>query len=495
VVNLLLALATAGLLVASFPRWDVPWLAPLAPAPLLVALDREPRPGRRFLLGYVAGVAFWAGVCYWIRFVLAVHGGLPGAAAWGALALFALAKGLHMGVFALLAGAALASRWAVLLVPALWVALERTHGPLGFAWLALGNAGIEMDAPLRAAPYAGVYGVSFVFATMGTALALALLRRPRRELAPAALLGVLYLLPALPPAQPGAETAVLVQPNISESAEWTRAWTARQHERLAFLSEQTARAGLPPRLIVWPEVPAPVYYDEDARFRETVNDLARRTGAWLLLNVVPHNAEGAPLNSALLVSPEGRPAGRYDKMRLVPFGEYVPRPFGFLRKITGEAGDFAPGEQLRVLDAGPRRIGAFVCYEAVFPDLVRGFAREGAELFVNLSNDGWYGRTAARDQHLKIARMRAVENRRWLLRATNNGITAAIDPAGRIRRRLPSFAEAGIGVTFSFLEERTPYTRYGDWFVLLCAAAAAAGLLAGQIPRYRGGSSAGSRIA
>jgi len=484
-LNQLLAAATAALLVLAFPPFDLAWPAALALTPLLVALGREPRPGRRFLLGYLAGVLCWGATCHWIRFVLAVHGGLPEAAAWGALALFAMVKGLHMGAFAMAAGSGLASRWAVLIVPAWWVAIERTHGPLGFAWLALGNAGIEMGIPARVAPYAGVYGVSFVFAVMSTALALVILRRPRRRLAPAAVLAALYLLPELPPAQPGEQTAVMVQPNISETAEWTASWIERQHQRLVFLSEQTARAGLPPRLIIWPEAPAPLYYEEDARLREMVNGLARRTGAWVLLNVVPRTPEGAPLNSVLLVSPEGRPAGRYDKMRLVPFGEYVPRPFGFLRKIASEAGDFAPGERLQLLEAGGRRIGAFVCYEAVFPDLVRRFAQGGAELFVNVSNDGWWGRTAARDQHLKIARMRALENRRWLLRATNDGITAAIDPAGRLVRRLPSFAQAGIGVTFSFERERTVFTRYGDWFVILCAVLGVAALAWQQVPRYR----------
>ena len=484
-MNLLLAAASGVLLVLAFPPLDASWLAPLSLAPLLVALDREPRPGKRFLLGYIAGVIFWAGACYWIHYPLAVHGSLAPAAAWAAVALLALIKGLHTGLFGLLAGALLSNRWAVLAIPALWVAIERTHGPLGFAWLALGNAGIEMELPARAAPYAGVYGVSFVFALMGTTLALVIRRRPPGRLAPAGVLVVLYLLPKLPAPQPGQETAVLVQPAIPENADWTDSWILRQHERLVLLSEHAARGSGPVNLIVWPEVPAPVYYDSDPRFRGLVNDLARRTGAWLLINAVPHNAAGAPLNSALLISPEGRPAGRYDKMRLVPFGEYVPRPFGFLRKVSDEAGDFAAGERLVVLAAGEHRIGAFVCYEAVFPELVRRFVAEGAQVLVNISNDGWYGRTAAREQHLKIARMRAVETRRWLLRATNDGITAAIDPAGRIRRQLPPFTQAAMGVAYSWVDERTLYVRWGDWFVLLCALGAAGALIAGQIPRYR----------
>ncbi len=477
-LNILLALATALLLVMSFPRFDLAWLAPIALAPLLVAVGREPRAHRRFLLGWLAGVAYWLGTCYWIQFVLERHGRLPLVLSWGAVALFAAVKGLHLAVFAALAGLALRRSWALLAVPALWVALERTHAPLGFAWLALGNAGIDMGLPMRLAPYTGVYGLSFVFAMLGTALALALLRRPRRQLAWLLLLPLLYLLPRLPAPQRGQEAAVLVQPIISQDADWTEPWVQRMQNRLGFLSLRAVAeaGGGGPQLLVWPEVPMPVYYYENARFRELVSEVARRTGAYVLLNVVAHTPQGAPLNSALLVGPDAQPLGRYDKLNLVPFGEYVPAPFGFVSNISSEVGDFVPGRDLTVLRAGARPIGAFICYEAVFPHQVRRFAAAGAQLFVNLSNDGWYGRTAARDQHLKIARMRAAENRRWLLRATNDGITATIDPAGRVWRHLPSYVEGAVRTSFSWVQTQTFYSRHGDWFVLVCAVMAAAGL-------------------
>ena len=177
-LNLPLALAASLLLILAFPAFDIAVLAPFALAPLLVAMAREPGAKRRFLLGWAAGILYWVGVCYWIEYVLAKHGGMAPWAAWLAFALFSLAKALHMGVFALLAGPLLVRRWAVATVPALWVAIERTHGDLGFAWLALGNAGVDMSMPARLAPYTGVYGISFVFAMMGTAVALVALRRP-----------------------------------------------------------------------------------------------------------------------------------------------------------------------------------------------------------------------------------------------------------------------------------------------------------------------------
>ncbi len=487
-MNFALALLTAVLLVLAFPRFDFAFLAPVALAPLLIGLAREPGRLRRMFLGWAAGGVYWAGVCYWIQSVLHVHGDMAAWASWLAFALFSIFKALHLAAFGLLAGLLIARRWALVTVPALWVAIESTHAWFGFAWLGLGNAGINMSVPMRLAPYTGVYGLSFVFAMMGTAVALAILRRPRRQLAWLLLLPLLYLLPSLPAARPGTETAVLVQPNVSETADWTRQWIDDMHERLEALSIHAA-LGMPsaaPYLIVWPEIPAPMYYYEDPAFRAQVDDFARTANAYLLLNVVPHTPSGAPLNSALLISPEGQPLGRYDKMNLVPFGEYVPSLFKALAaKVSTEAGDFAPGHEQVVLPAGPHRIGAFVCYESVFPDFVRKFAAGGAGVLVNISNDGWYGTSAARYQHLKIVRMRAAENRRWILRATNDGITATIDPAGRVYENLPSYVTGAARTDYSYVEGVTFYSRYGDWFVWLSAVLAVAGLAAAVCARPR----------
>lgn len=472
-----LALLTAALLILAFPRFNFAFLAPVALAPLLLAAAKEPRHWVRFLFGWAAGFAYWAGACYWIQIVLHDHAGIPVWASWVGFAVFGIYKGLHLGVFALAAGLLMARPLAVLTVPALWVAIEWTHGWFGFAWLDLGNAGINMDVPLRLAPFIGVYGLSFVFAAMATALALVALRRPRIELAPALVLPLIWLLPAIPAPKRATESAVLVQPNISESAEWTRPWVDDMHQRLAKLSLKGALGmpGADPALIVWPEAPAPMYYDRDAQFRSLVNDVARNTRSYVLLNVVPL-ANGEPLNSALLVSPEGRDVGRYDQVNLVPFGEYVPGPFkALLSKIASESGDFVPGTRQPVLPAGAHKIGAFICYESVFPGFVRNLANQGAELLVTMANDSWYGASAARDQHLSIVRMRAAENRRWILRATNDGVTSTIDPGGRVIRNLPSFVSDAALTGFSWTDSTTFYSRHGDWFVWVCVAFAISG--------------------
>jgi apolipoprotein N-acyltransferase len=482
-LNLGLAAASAGLLILAYPHFDLAFLAPVAISPLVLASALEKRPARRFLLGWLAGVIYWAGACYWIQGVLEAHGSMSGTASWGAYALFSVFKALHMGVFALLAGLLMPGAWAVLSVPALWVAIESTHRWLGFAWLGLGNAGIDMGLPMRLAPWTGVWGLSFLFAMTGTVAALVALGRPRKQLAPVLALPLLLALPALPEPRRGMETAVLVQPNISEDADWTPQWVEDMHRRLDSLSTSSLAQNQDARLLVWPEMPAPMYYYESARFRERIDNLARTTETFVLLNVVPHDSAGAPLNSALLISPQGRPLARYDKMNLVPFGEFVPGIFKLLvAKVSSEAGDFTAGGRQVLLPAGGHRIGAFICYESVFPDFVRKFARGGADLFVNISNDGWYGDSAARYQHLEIARMRAAENRRWILRATNDGITSTIDPAGRVYVNLPSHTASAAGTSFSYIKEVTFYSRFGDWFVWLCAVGTVAALASSLRP-------------
>ena len=146
----------------------------------------------------------------------------------------------------------------------------------------------------------------------------------------------------------------------------------------------------------------------------------------------------------------------------------MPPPFGWVNRITKEAGDFAPGDRIVVFQVNGRRLAAFICYESAFPDLVRSFVRDGAELLVNLSNDGYFGRSAAREQHLALVRMRAAENRRWILRATNDGITAMIDPTGRVTQQLQPYQELASELRFNYTTDSTSYTRHGDWFAWGC---------------------------
>jgi apolipoprotein N-acyltransferase len=283
-----------------------------------------------------------------------------------------------------------------------------------------------------------------------------------------------------PPPAPAMETARLVQQNIPLDENWTP-------ESFRHTLDQLSRKSLPPppaesmgepaaELIVWPESPAP-FFSNDPLFRSTMSQLARQARAYVIvgevgINYVAHGPVEPPqiFNSAALVAPDGHWADRYDKIHLVPFGEYVPFKglFGFAHQLTREVGDFVSGWQRRDFDLGGYKVGTFICYESIFPNEVRQFAADGAQVFVNLSNDEWYGHTAAPYQHLNQARMRAIENRRWILRDTNSGITASIDPYGRIVEEAPRDVQTALLVPFGVVRETTFYTRHGDWFAWLC---------------------------
>jgi apolipoprotein N-acyltransferase len=485
ILNWILAFSSSALLVLLFPRFSFVWLAPITLTPLLIACARENRWQWRFALGYGAGVAYWFGLCNWIQWTLANHAGIGGGVAWFLFALFCLAKALQMGVFAALSGVLLRTAFALPGIAALWVAIEWTHSWTGFEWLNLGNAGSDMSIPLRLAPITGVWGISFVFALMSVGIASLTLRRPRLQILWMLVLLGLVFLPAVPDDQRGNASAVLVQPNIDDETTWTPELLRRTEQQMTFLSlSPIGRAGSVD-LIVWPEVPAP-FYDNDPEFTGLVAQIAKTAHADVLTGIVAHAPDRAPLNSALLIGSNGLVVSRYDKVHLVPFGEFVPWPFGLLtRKVSSEAGDFEAGKKAIVSPVGAHKIGVFICYESVFPSYIRQFAASGAEALFNLSNDSWFGKSQARYQHLQIVRMRAAENARWILRATDNGITAVIDPAGRVVRTAEEYMELAARFQYRYRQDLTFYTRYGDWFVALCALIAGGALTSAVLPGRR----------
>jgi apolipoprotein N-acyltransferase len=489
ILNFSLALLSAMLLVLLFPNlilptFGVPYLAPVALVPLLIALAREPRPLWRFLLGEFAGLVYWFAICYWIQFVLDVHGAMGHWGSWATFALFCVLKALHLALFSLLAAVLIDTPYAIPAIAALWTGIERTHGTFGFAWLTLGNAGIDLSLPLRVAPFVGVYGISFLFALMSAVVAFLILRRGRRHLYWLAIVPALLLLPDLPPRESPNETALVVQPNLPPEEQWTDVSAGAARDHLIMESLQNSLQGSE-QLIIWPESPGPFYFYRDPTFHRETMQLAQAEHAYFLFGTVAETAQDAPLNSAVLLRPDGQFVDRYDKINLVPFGEYVPHFFGFVNRITQEISDFAPGSRIVVFDMDAHRLGVFICYESVFPDEVRQFVKGGANLLVNLSNDGYFGHSAARQQHLEIARMRAVENSRWLIRSTNDGITAVIDPSGRVDERLPPYQELVEHMHFAFRSGATFYTNYGDWFAWGCLIAAVFALIWSQRPHYK----------
>jgi apolipoprotein N-acyltransferase len=227
-------------------------------------------------------------------------------------------------------------------------------------------------------------------------------------------------------------------------------------------------------LLILPESPSPLTFQSDASYRRSLEDLARRCRLCLVFNNVrskkTENGERY-FNSAYFLDGDGKLADIYDKVHLVPFGEYLPakRFLFFIRTISSDVGEFSPGSDLRVARIGGHRLSAGICFEAVFPELMRAFVRSGSQLIINLTNDGWYGESAAPYQHFAIARWRAIENRRYLLRAANTGISAVIEPTGAIQAATGILREAICEGRIAFLSQRTFYTRYGDVLVIGCA--------------------------
>jgi apolipoprotein N-acyltransferase len=500
----LLVLLSTALQILIFPLPNFYMLSWVAITPLLIAIlrARPPKtlqlqagikllpatPLQAFVLAYACGILWYAGTCYWIYSVMHQYGGVSTPVGIVILILFCLYLAIYHGIFgllvSLLAGSSPFNLRALLLSPVVWVAVELARTRVtGFPWGLLGTTQVDNIPLARIASVTGVYGLSFEIMLVNAALAAAFLveREKRKRLFLAVVAAALILqsgslVPA--PAIPADHSAVLVQANVPilEGSDWTKQYF---NDTLRDLSEISlnSNGGPHPDLIVWPESPAP-FYNSDPLFRDAVSAVARKSNAWLLTGSIgTRNASATPdqtteiYNSASLVSPNGEWTSRYDKIHLVPFGEYVPfkQIFSFAGGLTKEVGDFSRGTSRASLDGGGTKLGTFICYESIFPDDIRQFAENGAQVLVNISNDGWYGDSGAYAQHLKQSRMRAVENNRWLLLDTNTGLTAVIDPNGRIVASAPRKTRTALRVPYALSSATTFYTRHGDWFAYLCA--------------------------
>jgi apolipoprotein N-acyltransferase len=496
-------LLSAALQVVIFPLPGLYWLSWVAMAPLLVALLRAHPSGalqvdakvrlapatpiEGFLLAYACGILWFAGTCYWVFDTMHRYGGLPVPAALLVLILFCLYVGLYHGLFGLLLSviARGSERRALIAAPFIWVAEELARTRItAFPWELLGYAQADNFVLTRFATLTGVYGLSWEIVLVNSAFAAAfLVSKERRKLLLVSAFAASVMLQAgrwvAPPPLPADRSALLVQQNIAIEADWTRDYFNSTVRELSAMSVKDSSAASASRVdvIVWPESPAP-FYANDPVFRNVLGDLARQAHAWVISGSIGIDSAGSSdtprskaFNSAVLVSPQGDFVGRYDKVHLVPFGEYLPFPslFAFAGGLTKEVGEFTHGASRAPLDAGSEKIGIFICYESVFPDEVRQFAQQGAQVLVNISNDGWYGDSGAWKQHLQQTRMRAIENRRWILSATNTGLTAAIDPWGRVVAQVPRKQRTALVAPYALVSSTTFYTRHGDWFAFLCA--------------------------
>lgn len=463
-----------------------------------------------FECGFLHGLLFVLTSVPWIATVLAVHGGLPMWGGWGVLLLIAMAWGLLIGAFTLAVHQL--SRRSIELAcvgaPFLWVTFEfvRAHLPeISFPWNLLGYPASANSALIQITTITGIYGLSFLAAGINALLAWAVaslkLGLWRRFVLTGTVLVILligmFVGPRLVPQAQAKHYARAVQVNFPEVPEYPQDWfqkNAAQLEELQKLS--LAPSAQNPDLVVWPEAPAPFSF-QDSQFAKIASNLAIRSGHPFLAGAIEWKAPVnpadkvpagrlVPYNSAILMDTQGQRVFVYDKVHLVPFGEYEPFPLihRVVTSVSDEVGGFHKGNRYAVGRLqGSGTFGVFICYEAIYPGEVRRFAANGAQLLLNISNDGWFGRSAAAEQHLHMVRVRAVENRRWIVRTTNNGFTVSIDPYGRIFQLLLPDVRAAADLPYDFRTDETIYTRFGDWFAWMCVVVSAILLLSSWKPK------------
>lgn len=472
----------------AFPAVDWAGAAWVALAPVFwVAVNSPPRTA--LALGWLAGLAFFLPVLRWLNYTFRVYSAIPWPLTWGPVTLLAAYCGLYFGLVAL-AVAWLARRrgraLALAVAPFAWVAAEWVRGQLfgGFPWAVLGYSQYTHLTVIQIAELGGVWAVSFVLAAANAAVAGAVCL-PRRSAAvglvlAAALVGATLAFGArrlAAPAPPAAVKIAAMQPAIEQPLKWERSHT---EETLRIYGGLTrAAAAERPDLIVWPETASPTILRQDPALLEALREVAERWQVPLLVGTIDVADTGRPRNTAFLVTAAGI-AGRYDKIHLVPFGEFVPLAgvIGFVRGWAEFISELEPGSRTVVFQGPPAPFGVVICYEGIFPDLYRRFVAGGARLMVNMTNDGWFGRTEGPLQHLGMYPLRAVEHRTAVVRVANTGVSALIEPSGRIVQALGLFERGNLIGDLPLRDGRTLYSRLGDWLPYLGLAVSAGGLLA-----------------
>jgi len=483
--------ATTLLLIFSFPNFELYLLAWIALVPLLVVIARRPCPFPAFILGWATGSVFFYVTCYWLTYSMIHYGGVPTVVAYLLLIPGAIVVGVFHGVFASLIALAI-RKWgalAILLAPIFWTALEWVRlGVTGQLWNALGYSQAFHAALIQPARWGGVYLVSFLIVAINAAIALLVLKRTRGTIAAAAFVMLAIAAVMLEALSSGMIVdhiysveddvrVVAVQPNVPMNIIKTAAELNELRERHLSLSTNALQSlgdHPGPRLVIWPESPMNFTYASDRSFQEFVTDFTRENHTSLLFNSLEPAPNDGAYNSALLINEEGQRISQYDKIRLMPFGEYVPLPQWLpgASLISGLVGDFTPGNKYTLMPFGAhRRAGVFICIESAYPWIARRLTSEGASVLINISNDGYLGPTAVMRQHLANAIFRAVENGRPVLRVTNSGLTAYINARGVVDDLTKPFeADVRIWSVDPSDGQDTGYTDHGDLFVYICLA-------------------------
>jgi apolipoprotein N-acyltransferase len=509
-----LALGTGILLFLSFPGavglWPVAWVALV---PLLLAV-RKVRPGVAARLGLLAGMVHYVSLLYWVVIVLGKYGNLPLWVSIPALLLLALYMSCYLAIFCAIISRVWKQRemLVVWFGPLLWVGLDFVRSFLfsGFPWQDLGYSQYKALLLIQTADLTGHFGITFHIVLVNAVTALLLVLWPANRSAAQAVQPVLALrlrrawlyaiLPALcfmlgvlgynalryrqlaevVASSPKMKIAV-VQGNIEQDQKWSPSMRLETIDIYTRLSEQAiAQENGPPALLVWPETALPFLITDNPYYRRLKNILITKQKIWLLSGapfykeVEGKKSQGArevlSYNSAYLFTPEGETGARYDKQHLVPFGEYVPLSdyLTLPGPLVENIGNFSSGKPGKPLSCQGAAIGVLICFESIFPKLARDWTANGANLLVNITNDAWFGRSSAPWQHLSMSVFRAVENRRSLARSANTGVSAFVDPLGRISGISPLFQPFYLVADVPLLQTKTMFVSFGHYFGLLC---------------------------
>ena len=480
-----LVFVSGMLLSLAFPKADLGFLAWAAFVPLVWVVWERPL-SHAFFYGWVGGMGFYLCTVYWVVHTIGLYSNIHPVIAVIPLFLMCSILAAYTGAFAL--GVRWCKdrwRWLLVFGPLLWVSLEwlRSFFFIGFPWVSLGYSQHRSLNLIQIAELTGVYGISalVIFGNL-VLFTLVYKRGPGRG---RLLMGTVVLvlcvmawgswrrsqLAALP--HDHRLRVGVVQGNIEQDEKWQPAFQAETIARYARMTRQAASQGTD--LVVWPETAVPFFFQSDYTYRGQILGLARETKTPLLFGspAFQRSTRHVTLfNRAYLLSADAEVVDRYDKMILTPFGEFIPFQDSFLfflDKLVEGIGDFAPGTTPTVFRLPPHAFGVLICYEGIFPDIARHFVERGATFLINITNDAWFGRTAAPYQHLMMEALRAVENRVPLVRAANTGISAVVDVTGEVRTRTELYETAFFVEEITWPQVTSFYTRYGDVFARLCA--------------------------
>jgi apolipoprotein N-acyltransferase len=485
--------AASGILIAlSFPAAGLSALAWIAFVPLLHSLWKKS--GKEaFWSGFVFGMVYFFGTLYWIYHSITYYGGVSFAVSICLVLLLCCYLALFPAIFSVLFIQIYRKTKlpALFIAPVVWVMLEfaRSYALTGFPWSSIGYSQYRSLTLIQIADITGIYGISFFVLAVNGAGADLLLTRKRLHKMPlfplsytiAGFVSLLVLLSAaygyglfrLSEHRPGSSCTIsVIQGNIEQDKKWEPSY---QQEVLAVyenLSQEALSAR--PVLLVWPETAVPFYFGYDAQNTDKLMQFQQESGSYLLFGSVMvkgRTYERTELtNSVILLDHEGKKSFTYDKIHLVPFGEYVPLRsiLFFVDKLVAGIGDYVPGRQYTRAETKVGSFGTVVCYEVIFPGLVRKFFISGGDFIVTVTNDAWFGKTAGPYQHFSMAVFRAIENRKPLIRAANTGISGFIDSNGRILAKSDLFTRQVLTEDITTDSSRTFYTRYGDLFSYLC---------------------------